>query len=97
LSFRKIKIKLSEEAKMKKLVLIGFMLVGLVSSLFAETMNPKMFYLFSSSINKSDHNFVQIYMGQTNESRINLRNSCGTMSALAIHNYYNYRYNGALD
>lgn len=52
---------------------------------------------FTTSLYYSGNNFAQRYDGQSQDSKDYLRNVCGTMSLLAIHNYYNLRNQGRVD
>lgn len=81
----------------RKIFVILALLIGLVSGAWAGEMSVGMYYVFNKTINLSNHNLVQKYPGQINSSFQNLRNTCGTMSALAIHNYYNYKMYGEID
>ena len=82
----------------KRFVLILALLAGLVSGAWAGNMS-RMFFDFYNSIELSNHNLVQDYRnnGQTSSSFKHLRNSCGTMAALAVHNYYTYSMYGHID
>ena len=83
---------------MKKLLLVVSLVLGLVSGAWANNMRD-LFFDFHHSIELANHNFIQDYRkeGQTNISFKHLRNSCGTMAALAVHNYYNYSIYGQID
>ena len=82
---------------MQKFFAVLVLIIGLVSGAFAKDMSVGIYYVFNKTINLSNHNLVQKYPGQTNSSFQNLRNTCGTISALAVHNYYNYKMYGDID
>jgi len=82
---------------MQKFFAVLVLIIGLVSGAFAKDMSVGIYYVFNKTINLSNHNLVQKYPGQTNSSFQNLRNTCGIMSALAVHNYYNYKIYGDID
>lgn len=74
-------------------ILIAFLGLIFSYSSFAVNYNVQanMYTNFKKSLRDSGYHLEQSYIGQSQSDANTLRNSCGTMSMLAIHSYFNYR------